>query len=93
MIPTDLLVPELRPHALVHRRIAVDDVVEETGADVEIIHEEAKDADARHTHADVSKAGELIDYEPSTDIREGVAKFIDWYTKNREWYEPLVRNS
>jgi UDP-glucose 4-epimerase len=68
-------------------------VVEETGAGVDIVHEEAKDADARHTHADVSKAGELIDYEPSTDIREGVAKFIDWYEANREWYEPLVRNS
>ena len=68
-------------------------VVEETGADVDIVHEEAKDADARHTHADVSKAGELIDYEPSTDIREGVSKFIDWYEANREWYEPLVRNS
>ncbi|WP_256289014.1 GDP-mannose 4,6-dehydratase [Halobellus inordinatus] len=68
-------------------------VVEETGADVDIVHEDAKDADARHTHADVSKAGELIDYEPSTDIREGVANFIDWYKANREWYEPLVRSS
>ncbi len=68
-------------------------VVEETGADVEIVHEEARDADARHTHADVSKAGELIDYEPRTDIREGVSKFIAWYKRNREWYEPLVRNS
>ncbi|QCC46941.1 GDP-mannose 4,6-dehydratase [Halobellus limi] len=68
-------------------------IVAETGADVDIVHEEAKDADARHTHADVSKAGELIDYEPTTDIREGVSKFIDWYEANREWYEPLVRNS
>jgi UDP-glucose 4-epimerase len=68
-------------------------VISETGADVNIVHEEAKDADARHTHADVSKAGELIDYEPSTDIREGVSKFIDWYEANREWYEPLVMSS
>ncbi|WP_144903884.1 NAD-dependent epimerase/dehydratase family protein [Halobellus captivus] len=68
-------------------------VVDETGADVDIVHEDAKDADARHTHADVAKAGALIDYEPSTDIREGVSKFIDWYEANREWYEPLVRNS
>ncbi|MCD2200479.1 GDP-mannose 4,6-dehydratase [Halobacterium sp. KA-4] len=68
-------------------------VVEETGADVDIVHEDAKDADARHTHADVSKAGELIDYEPSRDIREGVSTFIDWYKSNRDWYEPLVRNS
>lgn len=66
-------------------------VVEETGADVEIVHEEGKDADARHTHADVSKAGDLIGYEPSVDIRQGVSKFIDWYRENRDWYEPLVR--
>lgn len=68
-------------------------VVEETGADVDIVHDEAKNADSRHTHADVSKAGTLIDYEPRTDIRAGVTKFIEWYEANREWYEPLVINS
>jgi UDP-glucose 4-epimerase len=68
-------------------------VVDETGADAEIVHETAKDADARHTHADISKAGEFIDYEPDHTIREGVAKFIDWYKANRDWYEPLVRKS
>lgn len=68
-------------------------VVEETGADVDIVHEDAKDADARHTHADVSKANELIDYEPSTSIREGVRSFINWYEANQDWYGPLVRNS
>jgi UDP-glucose 4-epimerase len=53
----------------------------------------AREADAEHTHADVSKAGELIDYEPSRNIREGVSEFIDWYRDNRDWYEPLVVNS
>jgi UDP-glucose 4-epimerase len=51
------------------------------------------DADADHTHADVSKARELLDYEPSFTIREGVEAFVEWYTANREWYEPLVRAS
>jgi len=68
-------------------------VVEETGADVDIVHEDPKDADSRHTHADVSKARELIDYEPTTSIREGVSKFVEWYVENRDWYEPLVLNS
>ncbi len=49
--------------------------------------------DAEHTHADVSKARELLGYEPSTSIREGVSRFIDWYRRNRDWYEPLVLNS
>ncbi len=68
-------------------------VVDETGADVEIVYDDAQEADARHTHSDVSKARELIDYRPTTSIREGVSKFIDWYRQNRDWYEPLVLDS
>jgi UDP-glucose 4-epimerase len=68
-------------------------VIAETGADVEIVYEDEKDADARHTHADVSKARELLGYEASIGIREGVSSFIEWYDANREWYEPLVLNS
>jgi UDP-glucose 4-epimerase len=68
-------------------------VIEETGADVEPIYEAAKEGDARHTHADVTKARDLLGYEPSTDIREGVSRFIRWYQANRDWYEPLVLSS
>ncbi|GAB3669303.1 GDP-mannose 4,6-dehydratase [Halopiger thermotolerans] len=68
-------------------------IIDETDADVGLEYDDAKEADARHTHADVSKANELIGYEPSTSIREGVSQFVDWYRDNREWYEPLVLNS
>ncbi|SFS68412.1 SDR family NAD(P)-dependent oxidoreductase [Halostagnicola kamekurae] len=68
-------------------------VIDHTGADVDLEYTDAKEADARHTHADVSKADELIDYEPSTAIRDGVDQFVDWYRENREWYEPLVLDS
>jgi UDP-glucose 4-epimerase len=49
--------------------------------------------DAEHTHADNSKTSELLGYEPSRTIREGVAEFVEWYRANREWYEPLIRES
>jgi UDP-glucose 4-epimerase len=65
-------------------------VIAETGANVEPVYESAKEADARHTHADISKARELLGYEPSTDIREGVSEFIEWYQDNQDWYEPLL---
>ena len=74
-------------------RELAEHVIAETGADVELVYDDAREADARHTHADVSKARDLIDYEPSTSIREGVSRFVDWYRENREWYEPLVRAS
>jgi len=60
---------------------------------LDIVYDEARTGDAEHTHADVSKATELLGYEPTVDIREGVEKFIEWYRANEEWYDPLVRQS
>jgi UDP-glucose 4-epimerase len=58
-----------------------------------IEHGERQAGDAEHTHADVSKAGDVLGYEPTEDIRSGVGEFIEWYRENRAWYEPLVRSS
>lgn len=60
---------------------------------LEIKFAERHKSDAEHTHADISKANELIGYKPSRDIREGVKDFIEWYKQNRDWYEPLVMAS
>jgi len=68
-------------------------VIDETGAAVEPVYESEREAEARHTHADVSKATELLGYEPTVTIREGVSQFIDWYRDNEDWYDPLVRSS
>ncbi|MGB9960654.1 SDR family NAD(P)-dependent oxidoreductase [Halobacterium sp. MBLA0001] len=69
---------------------AVRDEIDPT---LEIEFADRHDSDAEHTHADISKANELIGYEPSRDIREGVKEFISWYQQNRDWYEPLVLSS
>jgi len=66
---------------------------DEINPSLDIIFEDARKGDAEHTHADVSKANELLGYEPTVDIREGVQKFIEWYRENEEWYDPLVRSS
>ena len=68
-------------------------VISETGTDVEPVYQAGKEVDARHTHANISKAQRLLGYEPSTEIRDGVSSFIDWYQQNRSWYEPLVLSS
>ncbi len=60
---------------------------------LEINYTEAREGDAEHTHADISKANRLIGYEPTRDIQEGVSEFIEWYEQNRGWYEPLVVGS
>ncbi|QIO20883.1 SDR family oxidoreductase [Haloarcula sp. JP-L23] len=70
-----------------------EEIRDQLAPDLDLVFEARHDADAEHTHADTSKASELLDYEASHTIREGVSKFIDWYEANREWYEPLVRRS
>jgi UDP-glucose 4-epimerase len=50
-------------------------------------------ADAEHTHADVSRARQQLDYDPSYTIEEGLSAFIDWYQRHDDWYEPLVLSS
>ncbi|WP_122088196.1 GDP-mannose 4,6-dehydratase [Halalkalicoccus subterraneus] len=68
-------------------------VRDQLAPELELQYGERNEADAEHTHADISKANELLGYEPTTDIREGVSKFIEWYRANEGWYDPLVRNS
>jgi UDP-glucose 4-epimerase len=70
-----------------------EEIRDQLAPELEIEFAERHDADAEHTHSDSSKAAELLDYEPSRTIREGVTEFVEWYRANREWYEPLVLES
>ena len=68
-------------------------VRDEIDPSLEVNFTDARKGDAEHTHADISKANDLLGYEPTVDIREGAQKFIKWYRENEEWYDPLVRRS
>lgn len=74
-------------------RALAEVIREELAPDTDLVFGQRNAADAEHTHAEVEKARELLDYEPTTDIREGVQRFISWYRQNRDWYEPLVLDS
>ncbi|MBN1386566.1 GDP-mannose 4,6-dehydratase [Candidatus Woesearchaeota archaeon] len=39
--------------------------------------------DVSMTYADVSKAGKLLGYKPTTSFAEGMKKFVEWYRSNR----------
>jgi UDP-glucose 4-epimerase len=74
-------------------RTLAKEIRDQLAPELDIKYAERYEADAEHTHADTSKAQELLDYDPEHTIREGVEKFIEWYRANREWYEPLVLSS
>ena len=48
-------------------------------AKVKFVSEQS--GDIKHTYSDISKAEKKLNYNPSTDIEEGIEKFIYWYKK------------
>ncbi|RYZ17808.1 MAG: NAD-dependent epimerase/dehydratase family protein, partial [Sphingobacteriales bacterium] len=43
-----------------------------------------QEGDVPHTYADISKAQRLLHYQPSTNIKEGIEHFYQWFLQNRE---------
>lgn len=47
-------------------------------------------ADMRSNWADVTKAGELLGWEPQFNMRAGVEKLVEWYNTEREWASKIL---
>lgn len=47
-------------------------------------------ADMYSNWADISKAGQLLGWEPRVGLREGVKKLVDWYAAERSWASEIL---
>ena len=47
-------------------------------------------ADMRSNWADVSKAGELLGWEPQVNLHEGVNRLAEWYAVERDWAKDVL---
>lgn len=45
-------------------------------------HAETRVGDVKHSLADISRAKELIGYEPKVKFAEGIRRVVEWYTQN-----------
>jgi nucleoside-diphosphate-sugar epimerase len=57
----------------------VDALNETLGTDLDPVHDDPRPGDVRHSHADVSKAVELLGYEPEVGFEAGLARTVDYY--------------
>ncbi len=48
------------------------------GRDIEVEHKPPRPGDQKHTAADISKAKRLLGYNPTTRVKDGLAKQIEW---------------
>lgn len=79
-----------------HEVISMNDLIamieDLAGKKAIIEHHEFHKADMMANQADVTKVGELLDWEPVVGLKEGVAKMVGWYNDNREWAKNLSIN-
>ncbi|WP_025321312.1 SDR family oxidoreductase [Deferrisoma camini] len=67
-------------------RISLNDLYREIagllGCDLEPRYGPPRPGDVKHSLADISRARELLGYEPAYDVRRGLAEAIAWYREN-----------
>lgn len=51
--------------------------------DVEVDYQPARSGDVRHSLADTGRARDLLGFEPTVGLREGLQRTIDWWKQSR----------
>jgi len=59
-------------------------IEKEMGKKAEIIRKPGQPGDMNITYADISKARDILGYDPKTNIEEGINRFVRWYEGIRE---------
>ncbi len=65
-------------------------IEERVGQKANIEYTERHAADVLATWADITKARELLGWEPKTSWQQGVDRLLDWYAENRDWTSKVV---
>lgn len=77
-----------------HESISINDLIamieEQLGQKAQIEHHPFHPADMMNNLADVSKARQLLGWQPRVGLREGVRNLIDWYLAERKWASQVI---
>lgn len=65
----------------------VEDVV---GKKAQVVYGPPNLADMRSNWADVTKAGQMLGWEPQYDMRAGTEKLVEWYNAERAWASEIL---
>ena len=72
-----------------HEVITINELIaileEKIGKKAVIEYHPLHPADMLTSHADVSKAKSLLEWEPRVSINEGINRLVAWYQKERSW--------
>jgi nucleoside-diphosphate-sugar epimerase len=79
-----------------HENITMNDLIamieQKVGKKAVIQHRPFARMDMKANLADVGKAGELLGWEPTVGLDEGIQRTLEWYYANRDWASQLMLN-
>jgi UDP-glucuronate 4-epimerase len=62
----------------------IQNIEEVVGKKAAILQQPEQAGDVPRTFADISKAKKLLNYQPITQLKDGLNNFYDWFLKNKE---------
>jgi UDP-glucose 4-epimerase len=68
--------------------VTVNEVVQtllkevDTDGSAKVVYESAKLGDVSDTHAEITKARKMLNFNPTTNVKEGISRYVEWYRKN-----------
>jgi len=60
------------------------------GKKAEIVYHPQHPADMSTSHADVSKAKQVLGWEPRVSLEEGIGQLVAWYKKEQSWAKDIL---
>jgi len=73
-----------------HKLSEVIRLIEEfTGKSAKIENREFHKADLKATWADITKAKELLGWQPKVSLEEGIRRTVDWFKENWHWLKDI----
>jgi UDP-glucuronate 4-epimerase len=88
--PLGYEVINLGGHEVVTINELVEIVEELTGKTANVQYGPPNLADVSMNHADVTKAKNMLGWNPQVDLRDGIKNLIDWYYAERDWAKDIL---
>jgi UDP-glucuronate 4-epimerase len=60
-------------------------IEERIGKKARIVHEPSHPADMQATWADITKATQVLSWQPNIDVEQGLEYSVEWYEQNHSW--------
>ena len=87
--PVGYEIINLGGHESISMNALIAMIEQKVGRKASIEYHAFHSADMMANLADVSKAGQLLGWEPAVGLEEGISRAIEWYNQNRTWASKL----